>query len=64
MKALPIKEVNIDNTKWQTYSLADPDFNKPGRVDVIIGTDLYTQILKKGIAKSFLGALNQRVIIH
>jgi len=43
--------VNIDKTKWQNYSLAYPDFNKSGRVDVIIGADLYTQILKKGMAK-------------
>jgi len=41
MKALPMRSLNIDKTRWQNYPLADPDYNNPGRVDLVIGADLY-----------------------
>jgi len=41
MKAFPVNTVNVDKSKWERYNLADPDFSKPGRVDIIIGADLY-----------------------
>jgi len=46
-----MRSLNIDKTRWQNYPLADPKFNKPGRVDLIIGVDLYAKILKKGVIK-------------
>jgi len=47
MKALPMRSLNIDKTRWQNYLLADPEFNKPGRVDLIIGANLYAKFFKK-----------------
>nr|XP_041631965.1 uncharacterized protein LOC121502439 [Drosophila kikkawai]XP_041631966.1 uncharacterized protein LOC121502439 [Drosophila kikkawai] len=51
MKALPGQMINVDTAKWDKYRLADPEFNKPGRVDLIIGADLYAHIFKNGIKK-------------
>jgi len=51
MKALPMRSLNIDKTRWQNCPLADLEFNKPGRVELIIGADLYAKILKKGVIK-------------
>ncbi|XP_052858322.1 uncharacterized protein LOC128266097 [Drosophila gunungcola] len=59
MRALPAHKVNVDKTKWEKYNLDDPDFNKPGRVDLIIGADLYTDILQSGVVK-INGLLGQK----
>jgi len=45
MKSLPMRSLNIDKSRWQNYPLADPEFNKPGQVNLIIGADLYAKIL-------------------
>ncbi|XP_032569851.1 uncharacterized protein LOC116800206 [Drosophila sechellia] len=51
MKALPVNTINVDQKKWKNFRLADPDFNKPGRIDLIIGADVYTHILQNGVIK-------------
>jgi len=37
MMTLPIKTLDVDKSKWMKYTLADAHFNKPSRVDIIIG---------------------------
>ena len=47
---LPHYHILFD-TKWNHLSylpLADPDFGKPGRVDVLLGVDVFTQVLLHG----------------
>ena len=47
---LPHYHIPFD-TKWKHLSdlpLADPDFGKPGRVDVLLGVDVFTQVLLHG----------------
>jgi len=51
MKALPVQAINVNKSKWRSYILADPKFEKPSRIDIIIGADLYAQIMKNGIVK-------------
>ena len=51
MRALPIKAVQVKKSKWRSYILADPKFDRPNRIDIIIGADLYAQIMKNGVVK-------------
>jgi len=51
MKAHPVNTVNVDKSKRDRYILVDPQFNKPGRVDISIGADLYALILQTGVVK-------------
>lgn len=43
---LPTNPVNV--TIKDEISLADPTFNKPGTIDVLIGSDLFFEIIKDG----------------
>ena len=47
MPASPVDSIS----QWkhlQGLELADPDFGIPGRVDVLLGSDYYGEILKRG----------------
>ena len=47
------------NAKWSHLSnlhLADPDFNIPGRVDVLLGVDVFTDVLLSGRRRGPAGA--------
>ena len=47
---LPIQQVHFD-PKWSHLKglpLADPDFGTPGRVDMLIGADVYCQTVLYG----------------
>lgn len=47
---LPAMEVtNLDPTPFSGYTLADPNFSKPNSVDVILGANIYGQLLKQGL---------------
>ncbi|XP_071652994.1 uncharacterized protein [Temnothorax longispinosus] len=49
-----IPSLAYDKDAWlhlKNLNLADPSFNKPGSIDLIIGIDLYTQIIEEGIVK-------------
>ncbi|XP_071639833.1 uncharacterized protein [Temnothorax longispinosus] len=49
-----IPSLSYDKDAWlhlKNLNLADPSFNKPGSINLIIGIDLYTQIIEKGIVK-------------
>lgn len=46
---LPVRYFDISN--WsipKNYQLADPDFNKPGPVDVLLGVEVFYKVLKNG----------------
>lgn len=48
---------NTDNL--QNHMIADPTFNKPGPVDVILGAEVYGKIISEGMFKSKNGLLGQ-----
>ena len=40
----------VDISSWnipEDYILADPTFNQPGRVDIILGAELFYEFLKE-----------------
>ncbi|XP_054083397.1 uncharacterized protein LOC128920334 [Zeugodacus cucurbitae] len=61
-KALPIKIFEKKAYIWKNKLLADPNFNKPSRIDVVIGADLYPKIMKAGIIKAD-GLLGQATML-
>ena len=42
---------NRDNSFTNRFTLADPDFGKPGRVDLLLGQDSISNILRSGMVK-------------
>ncbi|KAJ0169552.1 hypothetical protein K1T71_014737 [Dendrolimus kikuchii] len=55
-----IPEQNIDIINWaeiNTLLLADPYFGKPNKIDVLLGADVYSSIIKEGLKKSPPGTL-------
>ena len=47
---LPLQPVHY-SSKWShlsNLSLADPDFGIPGRIDLLLGADIYTDVLLHG----------------
>ncbi|XP_050555466.1 uncharacterized protein LOC126911596 [Spodoptera frugiperda] len=57
---LPEKSMNISSFDWiDSYglSLADPNFNTPNRIDILLGADAYASIIKEGIVRSPTGTL-------
>lgn len=52
---LPKAPINIQNLNIPTHlHLADPDFNQPAPVDLLIGADLFWQLIKKN--RIYLGS--------
>ncbi|XP_058987780.1 uncharacterized protein LOC131806914 isoform X1 [Musca domestica] len=47
--AHPDRRFQYDVDKWRNVNLADPNFNSPERIDLVIGADLYSQILEEGV---------------
>ncbi|CAH2090035.1 unnamed protein product [Euphydryas editha] len=55
---LPSREVCIpDWLELKTLPLADPEFSSPGKVDMLLGADVYGEILQNGVKKSPHGNL-------
>ncbi|XP_059217641.1 uncharacterized protein LOC131994780 [Stomoxys calcitrans] len=48
MSQQPGKSFDIDMKQWRNCMLADPFFNKSDRIDLIIGGDIYADIMEKG----------------
>ncbi|XP_032589334.2 uncharacterized protein LOC116804772 [Drosophila mojavensis] len=59
-RALPSKKIEMDiNKDWMGCKLADPHFNEPSRIDVVIGVDLLHSIML-GKVKKVNGILGQK----
>jgi len=59
-RALPSKKFDIDiNKEWKGYRLADPRFNEPSRIVMVIGVDLFPLIMMEKI-KTVNGILGQK----
>jgi len=49
-----IPSFNVKNNNWphlKGLTFADPNFSSPGPVDIILGADVYSQIIEDGIIK-------------
>jgi len=57
---LPREELVLQrNPELNNYLLADPTYNIPGPIDIIIGADVFTNIIKDGVMKLSNGYLAQ-----
>lgn len=53
---LPVHSFNINQIHHlKDIILADPEFNKPGNIDILIGADVYSQIILAGLKKGDIG---------
>ncbi|XP_061704588.1 uncharacterized protein LOC133515953 [Cydia pomonella] len=50
-KRVPINEESGDWAHLKDLPLADPTFNKPGRIDLLLGVKVYSRILKEKLIK-------------
>ena len=53
---LPSQQITF--TKWEHLSnlqLADPTYNEPSEIDILLGADIYSQLLLEGILKGAVG---------
>ncbi|XP_059049420.1 uncharacterized protein LOC131844524 [Achroia grisella] len=41
----------------QNIKLADPQFNRPNKIDILLGADVYSQIIKEGVKRAPMGTL-------
>ncbi|XP_045542389.1 uncharacterized protein LOC123723515 [Papilio machaon] len=41
----------VDWPELHSVELADPNFNKPSKIDILLGSEAYTKILKEGLIK-------------
>ncbi|XP_059050188.1 uncharacterized protein LOC131845171 [Achroia grisella] len=54
---LPESRVSIgDWDEFKNISLADPHYDTPNKIDVLLGAEVYSQIIKDGVIKSFAGS--------
>jgi len=51
IKHLPTKNLCLRTNDWKMMHLADPDFGRPGRVDMIIGSHNYGSLIKERIRR-------------
>ena len=57
---LPVQPTPFDS-KWEHLSdlnLSDPDFGQPGRIDILLGVDIYTEVLLQGRRKGPTGSIS------
>ena len=54
---LPNQSVDISDSKLLDIQLADPNFAMSGQVDLLIGGDVYSQIMLDGVKRNILGKL-------
>ncbi|XP_062533922.1 uncharacterized protein LOC134202935, partial [Armigeres subalbatus] len=53
---LPCQRFNVSNMSYlEGLQLADPQFNKPGSMDIILGADVFLSILQSGQVKDHYG---------
>lgn len=53
---LPERKIVYISSKLSTMELADPSYGKPSKIDLILGTGVYSQILLEGLIKGSPGA--------
>ncbi|XP_075157820.1 uncharacterized protein LOC142231087 [Haematobia irritans] len=55
---MPSSPTNISNwNELNRFDLADPNFYKPGPIDMLLGSDIFPSIIKSGVGKNVAGSL-------
>lgn len=55
-KVLPGKQFDYDWEHIKSLELADPNFNQPGTIDLLIGAETYQEIILEGLIKGNSGS--------
>ena len=58
LPTVPTTMLTLRNIK--PSDLADPQYNIPGKIDVLLGADIYGQIIINGITRKEIGPTAQR----
>ncbi|XP_075167660.1 uncharacterized protein LOC142239773 [Haematobia irritans] len=54
---LPSSSISIPEQSLEGLQLADPHFGQSDKVDILIGADVYPQIILEGVRRNILGSL-------
>ncbi|XP_045458147.1 uncharacterized protein LOC123668458 [Melitaea cinxia] len=55
---LPGRKVDkLEFPEFEGIELADPEYNRPNRIDVLLGAEFYSQIIQEGIRKEPSGSI-------
>ncbi|XP_075157510.1 uncharacterized protein LOC142230767 [Haematobia irritans] len=54
---LPSSSISIPKQSLEGLQLADPHFGQSDKVDILIGADVYPQIILEGVRRNILGSL-------
>lgn len=46
---IPIEPINDNKEKWKNLVLADPNYDSPGKIDILLGADVFSNLIVKGI---------------
>ncbi|XP_063544857.1 uncharacterized protein LOC134753026 [Cydia strobilella] len=60
---LPSKHVLIDPQAIETLKLADPTYDTPSKVDMLLGAEIYCQIIQEGLVKMNDGIVAQKTTL-
>ncbi|XP_063837162.1 uncharacterized protein LOC135086306 [Ostrinia nubilalis] len=55
---LPSRKIDqLDYSEFQGIELADPEYNRPNKIDILLGAEVFSQIIQEGIRKGSNGTL-------
>lgn len=57
---LPAKEVRLNRTELQNLTLADPSCCTPGKIDILLGADVFARIIEDGLIRLQSGLVVQK----
>lgn len=50
---VPDEQINVNRKQFKGINLTDPEFDEPQAIDVILGSDVYSQVLMSGLRKGY-----------
>ncbi|XP_073942495.1 uncharacterized protein [Choristoneura fumiferana] len=57
---LPSKHIAMECSQIQKLQLADPTYNTPGKIDILLGADVFCKIIEDGLVKLTDGIVAQK----
>lgn len=60
---LPSRQVTVNWSELQKYNLADPTCNTPGKIDILLGADVFGDVIEEGLLKMSDGLVAQKTTL-
>lgn len=60
---LPSKQITMDWPALQNLLLADPTYNTPGKIDILLGADVFCKIIEDGLVRCSDGIVAQKTTL-